>query len=962
VPESGEATRVGVRLQPKRRIGAGESFTLKLPGFSAASPYVIWNASSDYKIWADTYQVTAGSHGACACDAAGTTFTPRNLYRLTAEASGVGKCGNGTADADLLAALGVNESHWIIDADFNNTLQDCECGGCSCSLSGIPSTPATIYNEAFNCSGCSCDHSTGEVTLPPTEYTAGGNCSDCTCSSRGVGSASPNYHAVGECDNCACSGINVSATPTAEDADCSACSCEYRTCDCTCEPISCDCSCPVNRSCTCGCPLQETFECGCEQRETAPEISRAVWSAYTQQLTLTIAKGHSLPAGRVSTFWLDRAGGLTLLGEDKVPKGPDGLSGGEALFNRFKLNWLSPFPTAIKPRLGFLVQMTSDIYWRTNIQSFFVPDVLDSGTERLAVLSHLAQDVAKDDVFIEVADAQRHLYRGDIIKVGDEYMEVQGTANASTAIEVKRGVLESTAQAHPVTSGTAADGGTCACAANHSATGGGSCACTPVHKKFRGATDVSVGVEKGLDRRTGYLGTQCRSGVKNAPEGCNPTGYLWNSTRTHQTFEITEGVTHTNNFYGACGTDPETCDSSNCRCKETEITPGQEMGNIASKASGVADIRNTGDPLAFPASIKTTTMHAVLDEDYVTSVAVASAAGIQNGMYIRVDEEIMLVKLVSRGVLQVATSKTSGGSACSCSAVGATSSGGGACACRDEQAGADCVRGGTLVGEGGSGNGFRAVFTVDSGSVDAITVQNPGSGYKGAGPKVSIYADTSNCTFSSPTWFVTTSDSVLFVERAVLGTIRGEHASGAVVSIIPWPTFSAVNTHIPGLQYHFRIAAVNSAGVSTFLYHELKLDSVFPRVIPGAGERLLEVILIGGHSTGGVLDITLYVGQTLDDGSPDFAHSKRCDATSNLDAGGTRLTCSSPPGNGAAWDLIAVSKSGSVNRINVGSAWMRYEKPVITRLSPVQAPAPPAPRPRLLPARPLSRPRSPPRG
>jgi len=597
------------------------------------------------------------------------------------------------------------------------------------------------------------------------------------------------------------------------------------------------------------------------------------------------------------------------------------------VFNRFKLNWVSPFPTALRPRLGFIVQMTSDIYWRTDVQTFFVRDELDEGSDRLAMLTQLAKPIALTDKFIDLLAAQEHLHRGDILKIGSEYMQVQGLFNMSASIEVLRGVLGSDVQAHALFSG----GDACGCAANNSATGGAGCVCTVVSKKQRGATDVGIDND-GLDTATGFLGVQCRRGKANALEGCNPTGYLFNGSRTFQSFEITDSLTLKYNFYGACGTDSEVCASGNCLCNVPDIVPGAELGNFPATAKGFAKIRNTGDPLGYPTSVATSTVHMVLGDSTVTNIAVKDA-GILTGKYIRIDDEIMLVSKVSRGVVKVATSRAYGGSLCSCTSVGGTASGGTSCSCAGATS-VNCTAGGTLTGQGGQGVGFKGTFNVSDGSVSSIHVTNPGAGYSKTGPIVSILGDVSECVFSGSAWFVTTTAHVLSVTRAALGTIRGEHAANAPVSFVPWPTYAKVSTHSPGLQYHFRIAAVSNAGVSPFLYHALKLYSVFPRVIPGIGGTEMEITLIGGHVT--AANITIYIGQTNPDGSPDYPRSKKCSSVVNLDAGGTRLTCSSPAGNGASWDLIAVSRSGSVQRLEVGTGWIRYSIPEISTISPAQ--------------------------
>ena len=306
----GAPTRIGIRFTPRHALDQGQTVTVKLPGFSGAGHQIIDN-SREPLLLANEYEVL-GNSSQCSCTG-GVVSTPRNVYSVRRAASGSGSC-TGTSSSP------------------NASLPWCACPDCECTLEGIPLTPPAIYHSTGNCTFCDCS-ATGTALYPAPEYIASGNCSSCACTADGV------------------STYNSS-----------------QVCACSCAPKPCVCSCSIFRACSCGCDIAQEFWCGCRQKPS-PLVSKATWSGHEQSLVLTVAKGKKFEQDLQHTIWISSSAGLKYPANGIVPMGADGISpGGIVTLSRFTIDWVSSFPTSLQPRLGFIVQFSTDLFWKTNIQ------------------------------------------------------------------------------------------------------------------------------------------------------------------------------------------------------------------------------------------------------------------------------------------------------------------------------------------------------------------------------------------------------------------------------------------------------------------------------------------------------------------------------------------------------------------------------------------------------------------
>ena len=201
------------------------------------------------------------------------------------------------------------------------------------------------------------------------------------------------------------------------------------------------------------------------------------------------------------------------------------------------------------------------------------------------------------------------------------------------------------------------------------------------------------------------------------------------------------------------------------------------------------------------------------------SIIVDNPTSLQ-GKYIRIDDEFLFVKSQRRGVLFVNMYEAypKGGS-CSCSFAG-VASGGDACTCIGN-AGASCTEGGTLRGSGGTGTGFEGTFTSSGGVIDSVTVVRHGS-YPREGPTILISGGGNGC--AGVEFYTTMTNSILDVKRGALGSTATEHKKGAKVYTVLWPSQSTPKRL--GKRYNFRIAAYNTAGLSEWLYYDLKVRAI----------------------------------------------------------------------------------------------------------------------------------------
>ena len=672
-----------------------------------------------------------------------------------------------------------------------------------------------------------------------------------------------------------------------------------------------------------------TYSCSCAQTLPDSVFQTASWSSFTEKLVLTVGQKKQLPANKVAIVWISASAGIKMPEDGSSPRKADGTAGLDAFFMRFKLNWLSQFPSSSTPRIGFIIQFTTDLFWKTNIQTIVVPDNLDQGVVSKEAVALLAETTPDDEELIQLSSPARFL-NGRYIQVEDEIMKVLYANSTSPYLTVRRGEFSSPMAAHPVASG----GDACSCASNFSSLGGDACRCNAVQLLVMGATDSSIG--GGMDFKTGPVDGGCRmlsSQGATAAEGCNikfysePTDYTFPSQiRTHQTAIISGRVTPSLNFATACTGTASTCTSGKCDCATPSLVSGGEFAN--QRPRGNVSVVSPGNVMEFPVDFRTRLALGAAGTGDVTILAVLDTDQLIKN-YIRIGDEIMYVQEKSRAVLSVLPFKALGsaasGQSCSCSVDG-TASGGGSCSCTGSQ-GANCAAGGSLVALGGGGQEFAATFTVANGKVSGITVVSPGFNYISA-PTIKILSGGDGC--SGVEFHVTLTDNALRVQRGQLGTSILAHSNNAIVNTVLWA--SQKDNARPGRRYNFRIAAYNSAGFSDFTYFEMKLYAVEPKVLPAAGGASLEIHLIGGGVS--KEGYKVYIGRLATDGSVDLQKSKECTGLVNLDLAGTRMKCKAPAWVGGQFDLIVHYKSGSYEQIATGNSWIKYEPPEILSLTP----------------------------
>jgi hypothetical protein len=177
------------------------------------------------------------------------------------------------------------------------------------------------------------------------------------------------------------------------------------------------------------------------------------------------------------------------------------------------------------------------------------------------------------------------------------------------------------------------------------------------------------------------------------------------------------------------------------------------------------------------------------------------------------------------------------------------------------------MSGGTLRAVGGGGSGFRATFTVSSGAIASITVQDPGYQYIST-PEITIGNGGEGCVFGTGLRFLPTlATQVVQVERACFGTTAVAHTAGTYVSVVTWPLYDRPAS--PGTQYYFRIAAYNNAGVSDYKYYKHGITDMSPSVLAVTRTTPVEITMEGGGNT--PENTTVYVGHTHLNGTIDYS-------------------------------------------------------------------------------------------
>ena len=456
---------------------------------------------------------------------------------------------------------------------------------------------------------------------------------------------------------------------------------------------------------------------------------------------MTVAKGQRLQQQETHTVWISSNAGIKYPASGlvpRLPKTPEGVDGSLiASVNSFMIKWMSTFPSATNPRIGFIVQYTPST-WKRDVETVFIPDVLDRGIVTTVPIGWLASDLTDDvlDAQVVIGHGSESLYSGLVLQVDSERMLVVNSTmkGAFTTLRVRRAYLGTKSQSHSIVSSR--QGCTCSIA-NGTAHGGSACTCTTVHLAFFGASNPDDGIDMKLPASLSESDVVC-AGSNPDLYSCNPIRPMHtyhNNIRTHQSATIHGQLSQTTLSVAACGGSASICylQGSACECHSTGLVYGTEFGNFLQGSKST--VYSTGDPLEYPISMVTSLRVAVSASADVTSLSVVSAENLAN-QFIRIGKEILFV-----------TSE-------------------------------------------GSGN-------------------------------------------------------VVKVMRAVLGTSRAAHGLYAKIYIVPWPLQTAAelpdgrpgqyDSKRPGKHYDFRIAAVNRAGLSPFLYYGIKVYEVLPRKLACKG-------------------------------------------------------------------------------------------------------------------------------
>jgi len=897
---AGQAARVGFRFTPSMNLKSGAVLTVKMPGFAHTSGYI--RAGSEYLL-KDTYQVdgkvtftlnstlpntsfTLPEVHRCGCGNDGTVKVPRNRFRVTRKAYG--------SDAENVTTEVITNPGHRTDAPPTPEVSAKACGQCSCSLEGVPKTPPVIYNTTGNCTSCKCDangrSSHGDhyqMELKPGY--GSGNTTVCECNSAGLVSSSTG-------------------------ANCTMFQCSLQKCNC---------ACPLFRKCECGCELYESYECKCGQSEKSSLFTSALWSSYESSLVLTVGE-KGLVKDQQETFFIAESFGLKKPALDAdfdkaftAPTPPEWGFRNSARIQAIKLNWVSSHPTYSQPRMGFIAQFTTDLNWKTDIQTVHFPDaswdMLSAGFTHPAALPSTSAALGTMDTEVSVSGAE-WLMPGQTIVVSDspndESMEVV-KANSTHITVIRTRHLDH------------ASGAT-------------------VRLWDAGALDVDRPSQleragAGYDTKIGSPGekageTSCRIGNPlYAAEGCNPSKRIFgNNIRHFNSGMIAHGVNTLTSLVSACGGNATHC-TIGCNCIDNSVAlDGADLGSL--RPEGRVKLATSGDVLAYPLDFRG---RLELDASATSTVLVLDqATSLLMGKYIRVDDEIMFVKSTggrSKAVKSVGVHAVIGGPHCTCSMAGVATGTGCSCSPAGSQ-GTNCTAGGTLsLKEGaGGGQGFAATFTVSAGKISQISVDNPGQGYGSLSSADVVIASGGQTVDRYPcqaTFYPKTTPNYVTVSRGQLGTTATRHAAATKAYAVLWA--SQTSSKKPSKRYSFRVAAYNHAGMSPFLYYDLTLKQKNLQKFLTAGNQLLEISLVGGGIASNNVSVHF-----VTPGTTDVTKGKECGSVLVLDKAGTRLTCRTPSWVGAKLDLIVSYTSGMFSNFVTGGGWVSYTPPTVESVTP----------------------------
>jgi len=632
-------------------------------------------------------------------------------------------------------------------------------------------------------------------------------------------------------------------------------------------------------------------------------FEEASWTQNTSTLVLTVKSGASIPANEEkSVFVLSTAGIQT-----PPSTGPAVMYHVNADVTALRLDWLSPFPKKTSPRLGFLMQYTTDASFAEDVQTVDFPEQLASGIIDSSLLNYLASDVDSNSTTVtlpaETYSGEHSHLAGKYIKIGTEIMLV--TSVSTPTLTVERGRVDTGAGAHPVVVGQpTSDATPCACTAGESSAGGGTCGCTQVYLVYVGATNPS---------RNDGKDTKVTAGCDIRGAFCNPNSYDFSLSssnvgfRTHQTGRVSHGVNSKVDWVnGGCGSS----------CETISMQTGREFGNPTSYPAQVT-VSEPGNPNDMPNTAATTISAGVTTGDgysylALTSTSVSILVGASGELlqrYIKVNDEFMFVESLTTGVATISFVDSPG--------VGCT------------------LGDGTLVATSSAGVGFVGTYEINAtdGSILNISITNTGAGYKAGPPEITLNTAASCTTY--PTFSVTLSSNVAVVQRGAFGSTATAHDAGVTVYKLWWPTQGTPTA--PGKQYFFRTAAYNAAGFSAWKYYAIAFNAHDPSNIPTRGFVEIEFAVEGMGIT--KANHSVWFGHRNPDGSPDWSRSKECTSVTILDVAGTRLSCRAPAWDGQSHDVFLRYYDGMVERLQFISSGIKYFPPDITSLSPALVPS-----------------------
>eukprot|EP00960_Hanusia_phi_P028445 747415-Hanusia_phi.AAC.12 len=560
-----------------------------------------------------------------------------------------------------------------------------------------------------------------------------------------------------------------------------------------------------------------------------------------------------------------------------------------ASLSSFSILWVSQFPFASVPRRGFLLQMSSDQYWRYDIQSIKIPDDLSQHPGGGTTILWLVADLSSTSTLLQTSlnfPALLNRY----IRIESELMKIKNVTVDGWIIE--RGVLETIASNHSSVLG----GGTCRCFANGSHTGlpganYDSCTCQAITLIQIYATDFQE-KSSGIDIYKGW-GAGCDLQAFAQHSWCNPAGKSFTEDiRTYQSAKILSGSSNLITFVSPCAGQAyfDYCNLglSGCRCQAPHVQNLDDLQLLPSYQN--IKINPSGNPLDYPSILIANLIYPVAstvrDFVYINQ-------SISNSLsYIKINQEIMLVKAVTGSIFSIQI--VSSGSGC-------------------------LEPNGTLSVLNQQTNDFYGLYFTTAGQISSIQIINPGHSYKNR-PDLG----TSDPSCSNYVLAVVVINNALECDRGQLGTLGSQHLSGSDVS-------SVFSVFQQSMQYFFRIAAYNSAGISNYLYFDFQVVSVYPTVLSTTGGLIYVEMLGGGFSAAG---LTLWIGSLANSTSVDPSKSKPCLNPELLDSAGTKLLCNYVPWVGKQHSIIATYENGMISKISVGRNFVSFQAPIISQIIP----------------------------